>query len=196
MLFRSEFPAKSFAEYLAYVRANPGKVSLGTTGQGGINHMMSTWLHSMANAKVTYVPYKGEGPLVPDLLSGRLDAAAIGVGSAFRLAKAGKLRALGSSFTNRMKIWPDLPTIAEQGLSPFLHTSWVGIGAPAGTPVPVINRLAENFAKVAKMPEVIAPLEPEGWVMTGTTPARMRQLVTEETERWARLAKEQGIVPE
>ncbi len=190
------FPAKSFAEYLAYAKANPGKVSLGTTGQGGINHMMSSWLHSLGNAKVTYVPYKGEGPLVPDLISGRLDAAAIGVATAYRLAKAGKVRALGSSLSTRSKMWPDLLTISEQGLSQFVHTSWVGISAPAATPLPVINRLSENFAKAAKMPDVTAPLEPEGWVLVGSSPARLRQLVVEETERWARLAKEQGIVPE
>ena len=187
------FPARNFSEYLAYAKANPGKISLGTTGQGGVNHLMSVWMHTLGNAKVTYVPYKGEAPLVPDLLSGRLDAAAIGVATAARLAKSGKVRALGSSVATRSKAWPELPTISEQGLPQFVYTSWVGIGAPAGTPQPIINRLAENFIKTAKSPEIVAALEPDGWVLVGSTPAQLRQLVVTETERWSKLVQEQGI---
>ena len=196
LIVNPSFPARTFAEYIAHAKANPGKFNLGTTGQGGVNHLMGVWLHTLTGTKATYVPYKGEGPLLPDLLSGRLDGAAIGIGTAIRLAKAGKVRALGTSAAARSKVWPELPTINEQGVPQFSYTSWVGIGAPAGTPQAVISKLAENFAKTAKSPDVIAPLEPEGWVLVGSTPAQFRQLIVTETERWKKVVEDNGITAE
>lgn len=194
LLANPSFPVKNFPEFIAHARANPGKVNVGITNQGGINHLMNVWMHTLTGTQVTYVPYNGEGPLLPDLLSGRLDVAAIGIGTAIRLAKSGKVRALGTSMTTRPKVWPDLPTIAEQGVPQFNYTSWVGMGAPAGTPAAVINRLSENFVKTAKAPEVIAPLEADGWVLVGTGPAPLRQLIVTETERWMKLVKDNNIV--
>ena len=187
------FPIKTFPEYVAYAKANPGKINLGMTGQGGVNHLMDVWLHTLANIRVTYVAYKGEGPLMPDILSGRLDAAAISMGTAYRMAKAGKVRALGTSVSVRSRVWPDLPSIAEQGVPQFNYTSWVGIGAPSATPVAIINKLSENFAKSAKSAEVVNALEPEGWVMVGSTPAQFRQMIVTETERWKKLVQDNGI---
>ncbi len=194
LLANPSFPIKNFQEFIARARANPGKVNVGITNQGGINHLMNVWMHTLTGTQVTYVPYKGEGPLLPDLLGGRLDAAAIGIGTAIRLAKTGKVRALGTTMTTRPKVWPDLPTIAEQGVPQFNYTSWVGIGGPAGTPAAVINSLSENFIKTAKSPEVIAPLEADGWVLVGSGPAPLRQLVATETERWMKLVKDNNIV--
>ena len=194
LLASPSLPVKNFQEFMANVRANPGKINVGITNQGGINHLMNVWMHTLAGTQVTYVPYSGEGPLLPDLLSGRVDAAAIGIGTAIRLAKAGKVRALGTSMTTRPKVWPDLPTIAEQGVPQFNYTSWVGMGAPAGTPAAVINRLSENFVKTAKSPEVITPLEADGWVLVGTGPAPLRQLIVTEVERWTKLVKDNNIV--
>ena len=187
------FPARTFPEYIAYAKANPGKINLGMTGQGGVNHLMDVWLHSLTNTQVTYVAYKGEGPLLPDMLSGRLDAAAISMGTAFRLAKAGKVRALGTSVAVRSRVWPELPSIAEQGVPQFNYTSWVGIGAPGGTPLAIVNKLSENFAKTARAPEVAGVLEPEGWVMVGSTPVQFRQMIVTETERWKKLVQDNGI---
>ncbi len=194
LLANPAFPIKNFQEFIARARANPGKVNVGITNQGGINHLMNVWMHTLTGTQVTYVPYKGEGPLVPDLLGGRLDAAAIGIGTAIRLAKAGKVRALGTTMTTRPKVWPDLPTIAEQGVPQFNYTSWVGMGGPAGIPAAVVNSLSENFVKTAKAPEVIAPLEADGWVLVGTGPAPLRQLIATETERWMKLVKDNNIV--
>ena len=196
LLASPSFAARTYPEYLAYAKANPGKINLGVTAQAGVNHLMVTWMNTLSNSKVAYIAYKGEGPLLPDLLSGRLDAAAIGVGTAIRLAKAGKVRALGSSLTTRSKVWPDLPTIAEQGNPQFSYTSWLGIGAPGGTPVAVVNKLSENFAKTARSAEVTGTLEPDGWVMVGSTPAQFRQLIVTETERWKKVVQDNGIVAE
>lgn len=196
LLVNPAFPARNFQEYVAYTRANPGKLNLGVTAQAGVNHLMTVWLHSLTQSKVAYIAYKGEGPMLPDLLSGRLDAAAIGIGTAIRLARAGKVRALGSSLTVRSKVWPELPTIAEQGTPQFSYTSWVGILAPGATPAGIVGKLSENFAKTARSPEVTGALEPDGWVLVGSTPAQFRQLIVTETERWRKLVADHGIQPE
>lgn len=190
------FPAKNFWEYLAYAKANPGKLNVGATSQGGINHLMQVWLHSLAKAKVTYIPYKAQVQLMADLMGGRLDGVAIGINEALSLAKAGKVRALGTSASSRPKVWPELPTIKEQGVTQFEYMSWVGMGAPAGTPQLIINKLAESFAKTAKSPEVVVPLEADGWVLVGSTPAEFRQLIVAQTERWKKLVDDNGITAE
>ncbi len=188
------FPAKNFPEMIAYARANPGKVSVGTTSQGGINHFMHIWQHSLTNTKVTYVGYKGMGPLLPDLFSGRLDVAAIVITQAIPLVKAGKVRALGTSMSTRAEVWPDLPTIAEQGAPEFNFKSWVGIGAPSKTPAAVIDKLSENFARVARAIDVKEALSSQGTVLIGSTPAELRKLIITETTRWKKLVEDNGII--
>lgn len=188
------FQARNFPEMIGHARANPGKVNVGTTTQGGINHFMHMWQHSLTNTKVTYVGYKGMGPLLPDLFSGRIDVAALVITQAIPLVKAGKVRALGTSMSTRAEVWPDLPTIAEQGAPEFNYKSWVGIGAPSGTPVAVIDKLSENFAKVAKAADVKAALATQGTVLVGSTPAELRKLIVTETTRWKRLVEENGII--
>ena len=195
-LVNPSFPAKNFTEYLAYARANPGKLNIGATSQGGINHLMQVWLHTLANAKVTYVPYKAQVQLMADLLGGRLDGGAIALNEAMSLAKAGKVRALGTSASAPPKVWPEITPIKEQGVSHFDYMSWVGIGGPAGIPAPVINKLADNFAKTARAPEVVTPLEADGWVLVGSTPAQFRQLIVTQTERWKKLVDDNGITAE
>ena len=188
------FPARNFPEMIAYARANPGKISVGTTSQGGINHFMHIWQHSLTNTKVTYIGYKGMGPLLPDLFSGRLDVAAIVITQAISLAKSGKVRALGTSMSTRAEVWPDLPTIAEQGAPEFNFKSWVGIGAPGKTPAAVIDKLSENFARVAKASDVKEALATQGTVLIGSTPAELRKLILTETTRWKKLVEESGII--
>ena len=190
------FPARSFPEMIAHVRANPGKVTVGTTSQGGINHLMHIWLNSLTSTKVTYVGYKGMGPLLPDLFSGRLDLAAIIITQAIPLAKAGKLRALGNSMSTRAEVWPDLPTIAEQGVPEFNYRSWVGIGAPARTPPAVVEKLSENFARVARAADVRDALATQGTMLIGSTPAELRKLIVTETARWKKLVEDNGIIVE
>ncbi len=190
------FPAKTFPEMIAYARTNPGKVSVGTTTQGGINHFMHIWQHSLTNTKVTYVGYKGMGPMLPDLFTGRLDVGAIIITQAIPLAKAGKVRALGTSMSTRAEMWPDLPTIAEQGVPEFNFKSWVGIGAPSKTPTAIIEKLSENFAKIARDKEVRDALLPQGTVLVGSTPAELRKLLVTETARWKKLVEDNGIVVE
>ena len=186
------FPAKTFQEYIAYARANPGKVNYGTSGSGDIVHLTGAWMHSATGTKATFFHYKGTGALLPDLISGRITATASGL-AVLPLINAGKLRALAVTNENRSKLLPEVPTIAEQGLPGFDSVVWQGYSAPAATPAPVVNKLNEGFVRVARSPDVVAALEADGAVMVGNTPAQFRQIIISETARWKKLIQETGI---
>ena len=193
LVVRPSFPAQTFAEYIAYARANPAKINFGTTGVGGTAHLAGAWMHTASNTNVTFIPYTGTGPQLPDLYSGRLDAAPVSVSVALPLVKAGKVRALAVFEDKRSKLLPDLPTVAEQGIAGYNSVLWLGIAAPAATPAPIVNRLNEAFIRVAKSPDVISTLEGQGNEMVGSTPAQFRQLIATETERWRKVVQDAGI---
>ena len=193
LLVHPSFPAKSFAEYLAYAKTSPGKLNFGTTGAGSITHLAGAWMHSATGTQATFVHYKGAGPQQLDLVSGRLDATAMGLLVGLPLIKAGKLRALAILNDRRSDLLPGVPTIAEQGIPGYDYPAWLGLLAPAGTPAAVVGRLSENLARVAKSPDVAAKLEAEGGVMIGSTPAQFGQLIVAETARWQKLIQELGI---
>ena len=190
------FPAKDYGEFIAYVRANPGKVNFATSGSGGSGHFGAEWLQSLTKTKVTLVHYKQVANLIPDLTAGRVDALLTGVQFALPLITSGKLKALAVTDEERSNLLPGVKTIGEQGLPAFSYITWQGYAAPAGTPVPLINRLSEAFAKAARSPDVAAVFEAEGGAPVGSTPEQFRQVIVTETERWKKLAQENGIKPE
>ena len=190
------FGPRDFREYLVYARENPGKVNLGTSGQGGSGHLASAWLHSMARARVTFIHYKGGGPQLLDLAAGRVDVTVVNLFASLPLIKAGKIRPIANMDERRARNMPDLPTVAEQGLPEFGFYNWLGIAAPAGVPPRIISRLSEAFAAVVKMPEVAGPIEAQGVEMVGSTPDQLRTLMNVEIERWRKVAKDNDIQAE
>ena len=188
------FQAKTFAEYLAYAKANPGKINYGTTGQGESSHLAGAWLHLLTNTKATFIPYKGGGPLFIDLLAGRLDVAAGALLSAVSNVKAGKTRALAIMGNRRSKQFPDVPTIAEHpGLNEFSYAQWLGFVAPGPTPAALVNRLSQQFAAAVKSPDMVAALDTEGSVAVGSTPAHFKQLIANEAAGWRKVVNDTGI---
>lgn len=187
---------KSFSEYLAYTRANPGKLSYGTAGVGDVSHLSMVWMHSMAGAKVTFVPYKGNAPMMVDLLAGRVDAGSASLVQALPHIRSGKLRALAVRGANRVKPLPDVPAINEHpGMKEYVSVNWLGFFAPAGTPAPVIDKLSSALIAVSRLPDVVAELESQASTPVGNTPAEFKTLVTEEIARWKKLVAEMGIGP-
>lgn len=187
------FPAKTFPEYVAYARANPGKINFGTSGAGGVSHLGGAWLHGATNTKVTFVHYKGTGALMPDLLAGRLDVTPAAFLVSLSMIKSGKLRALALMNKERSDLLPGVPTIAEQGIPGYDYASWTGFIAPAATPAAIVNKLSEALAKVAKDPDVVAMLAGDGGMPVGGTPAQFRQFLVAETDRWRKVARDGGI---
>jgi len=186
-------PATNVKEWLAYAKANPGKVNYGTSGAGGMPHLAGAWLHSATNTPMTFVHYQGSAGAQQDLLAGRIQMMAATFLSAMPMIKSGKLRALATASSERSSLLPNLPTIAEQVLPGFDYSSWLGVLAPAKTPPAIVNKLSAELAKVAKDPEIERKLSSDGTMMIGSTPEFLRQLIVTEINRWEKLVQETGI---
>jgi tripartite-type tricarboxylate transporter receptor subunit TctC len=187
--------AKSVKEFVALAKTKPGYLNMGSGNIGSGTHMISMLFLSDAGIRreVTYVPYKGTGVAFIDLMAGRLHAAVSSIVSAGPHVKVGRLRALGVTSERRSPEWPDVPTIAEQGLSGFEATAWYGLVVPARTPAAVINKLSAAASEAAKSPEIGGAIRTLGGEPVGSTPAEFRQLIAKEIPRWRALIKELGM---
>ena len=188
-------PIKSAKELVAYAKARPGKLNIGATNIGSGTHLVAMRFLTQAGirAESTYVPYKGVGPALLDLMSGRIDASIAGVISAGPLVKSGKLRALGVSSARRSALLPDLPTIAEQGVPGFEAAAFEGWAAPAKTPVAILNRLSAEAARAAKSETIAGKYRDDGAEALGSTPEEFRRFIAQEVPQWRKLVKELGI---
>ena len=189
-------PFNNVKEYIAHVRAHPDAINMGTVGAGGALHLSGAWLHSATNTKVTFVHYKGAGPLFIDMFAGRTQVAFVTLSSTLPHVKAGKLKILAMSTTERSPLLPDMPTIAEQLVPGFEYSSWIGIAAPAAVSPEILGKLNAELVKTAKAPEVVEKLVPQGTLLIGSTPAFFRQYIATEMSRWKKLVTELGIKPE
>ncbi len=186
-------PAGNWAEYVAYVRANPGKLNIATVGAGGSYHIGSAWLHGEFKGNVVHVHYKGSSPLLIDLLAGRADATISSVYQATPHLKSGKLRAIAALGRARSSLLPDLKTVDEQGLKGFDFTSWGAILAPAKTPDAIVGRLNAELVKIAKLPESIKRVEIDGTSMISSTPQELRDMLAKEIAIWRKVVSENNI---
>jgi tripartite-type tricarboxylate transporter receptor subunit TctC len=143
-------PANNLKEFVALVKSKPGAVNYGSAGNGSSGHLAMAYLNQVAGIDSQHVPYKGTGPMMTDLLAGRLEATFTGAPPLLPHVKAGKLRALAVGTARRSPAMPDVPTVAEQGYPGFETSQWYGLLAPAGTPDAIIKKLAEAAAAAAK----------------------------------------------
>ena len=190
------FPANSFAEYVAYARANPGKILWGTSGVGGGAHLSGVWLHSEIKAPATFVHYKGSAQMYPDLLSGRIHVHPASLQTAMGNLRTGKTKALVILSLNRVAPLPDVKTADEQGIDDFEQPSYLGIVAAARTPAPVIEKLSAELARIARIPAIGKKMEADGTVMVGSTPVQFGQFIVKEVNRWVKLVRENNIKQE
>jgi tripartite-type tricarboxylate transporter receptor subunit TctC len=193
LMVRASSPFKTFADYLAYARANPRKINYGTSDFGGISHLSGMWLHTLAHSEVTFVPYKGNGPLMLDLMAGRVDIASASPISALPLIEAGKLRPLAIKGGSRIKQLPGIPTVAEHGMPEYADENWQGFLAPAGTPEAIVAKLAEAMIAVAKQPAIVSALESQASKAVGGGPAAFRAFIAADMARWKKLVESSGI---
>ena len=184
---------KNFEEYMAYVKANPGKVNFGTSGPGSIFHITGAWLHAISNTKVVFVHYKGAAPMHADLMAGTIQAGPAPVFVGLPYVKSGKLIPVAYLGITRYKHMPDLKTVAEQGYPEYQYSSWSGFLAPAKTPPAIINIWHAAFAKVAAAPEIIAKMDAEGAEMVATRPEEFRKVIIEELARYKKIVQENNI---
>lgn len=185
----------SVSDYIAFSRANPGKVNVATNGNGSISHLSFAWLHNLTESRVTFIPYKGAGDVNIALIAGQVDSATVNIPTASVHAKAGKLRMLATATAQRLKQYPDIPTIAE-AVPGYAWAQWNGYLAPGRTPPAVINRLSAEFQKAVRDPEIIRKLTSVGNNPVGSTPEQFRLLIATEAARWRKLVQEIGFTLE
>jgi tripartite-type tricarboxylate transporter receptor subunit TctC len=189
------FPATSMKEFLAWARANPGKLNFALSGVGTTIHLGAVWMEDAAGIKTVMVPYKGTGPATQDLIAGQVHAAFSNPISAGPFIKAGKMRPLAVTSPDRSSTMPDLPTFAESGLKDFDVTTWHGWLGPRGTPQNVVKVMNAELNKVLKAPEVVKIISDDGGTIIGGSPDGFRKHIGSEIERWKALVKLGGIKP-
>jgi len=182
-------PAKTVGELLAYIRANPGKVNYGSAGIGSTEHMSGELFAAMADLKIVHVPYKGGAPMMADLIAGHIELAIETSGSASPHIKAGGVRALAVSTAKRSPAFPDLPTLAEAGLTGYDVTTWYGMLVPSSTPTPIRDRLYKEMSEILRSPDIAARLRDIGADPGGGPPAEFAAFIKNETEKWIKVAK-------
>jgi tripartite-type tricarboxylate transporter receptor subunit TctC len=188
-------PAKTIAEFIAYAKANPGKINMASFGTGTISHLAGELLKAMTGINTIHVPYRGGAPMVTDLLGGQVQVGFDALPSSLPHIRSGALRALGVTTATRSHSLPDVPTVGET-ISGYEVNGWIGVGAPAGTPPEVIERLNREINAGLLNPGIKARLAEVGTTPMAITAAEFGELVAADTEKWAKVIKFGGIKPE
>jgi len=191
LVVHPSFPAKTVQEFIAYVKANPGKVDYASSGNGSGQHLFAAMLASMAGLKMNHVPYRGSGQATADLLAGQVPVAIPGTAGMMGHIKAGKLRPLATTGTKRSEALPDVPALGEAipGYSAYV---WMGLFAPKGTPQPIVDKLHRELVAVMAQPDVKAYYANHSLEIVASTPADFAKFFGEERERWAKVIKDVG----
>ena len=192
LVVNPDFPAKTFAEFITLVKANPGKYSHASSGSGSSGHLAMKMLELASGISLVHVPYKGGGPAIMDTIAGQVPILFINQDNALPQVQAGKLRALAVASLERNPVYPTVPTIAESGFPGFSAVSWFGLSAPAGTPKEVIQKLNEATAKAMNMPEMKQRLQSQGFVVVAGTPQQFSEFVQAEIAKWSKAAQVSG----
>jgi tripartite-type tricarboxylate transporter receptor subunit TctC len=195
MVVPATLNVKTLAEFIAYAKANPGKVSFASFGTGSTSHVYGEMLKASAGISMTHVPYKGAGPAVQDVMAGHATMGIHDLATVGPNVRAGKLVALAVTGPQRWPLFPDLPTFAEQG-HPLDIAGWNGIMAPAGTPKAVVDRMSAEINRIIQSPEGREQILKFGLLVTGTTPEEFSAIIRRDTPRWGEVIRKAGIKAE
>jgi len=186
----------SIKELIAFARANPGKLTFGSSGTGAASHLSAELFKSMAKVDLLHVPYKGTGQAVTDLLAGQIDLLFAPAQAVLPHVKAGKLKALATTGAKRPETIPDLPTVAESGLPGYEAVGWFGLLAPAATPRNLVLKLSADANRVLADPDIRSRMLSLGADPAGNTPAQFARFIRSDQAKWANLMRRTGIKPE
>lgn len=193
LVVNPDVPVHSVAELVAYARANPTKLSYGSSGSGSAQHMAAELFKAQTGANITHVPYKGTGALVGDLVAGHVQVAFADQASMMPQVKAGRLRALAVGGARRSPEYPDIPTVAEAGNLPgYEAVAWQGIAGPAGLAPDIVKRLNDAFVKVHEAPGMRERLAGVGLTSVGGTPEEFGRYIRSEITKWTKVARDIG----
>ena len=192
MLVPPSVPAKTVPEFIAYAKANTGKVNLASAGIGSAPHMAGELFNTMAATKMVHVPYRGQGPALSDLLGGQVQVYFATSPGTIDYIRTGKLRALAVTTSTQADVIKDLPTVGKF-LPGYEASQWYGLSAPKGTPAEIVNRLNKEVNAAFADPDMKAKFAAQGGEPLPGSPAVFGQLIADETEKWAKVVKFAGI---
>ncbi len=188
-----DVPAKNFQEFVAYVKKNPGQLNYGSAGNASAGHLAMEYLKLVTGMFITHIPYRGTGPQLTDLLSGRTQASSAGMPALGAHIRAGKLRAIAVGTQQRIAALPDVPTVAEMGFKNFETSQWYGMHVPAGTPPEIVKRLQEECLKALKSSAVTERFATDNAVRGGGPSAEYASFIAGEQKIWSDIVKRAGI---
>jgi len=191
MVVPADFPAKTVAEFIAYAKANPGKINMASSGNGTSVHLSGELFKSMTGIEMTHIPYKGAAPALTDMIAGRVQVIFDNLPSAIQHIKAGTLRALAVTTETRSPLLPDVPTIGET-VKGYEASAWFGIGAPAKTPKAVIAKLNKEVNTILNEPAMKAKIAELGGVPLIGPPEEFGKIIVSETDKWEKVVKFAG----
>jgi len=192
LVVHPSLPVKNVAELIAYAKERPGKLDYASSGNGSGQHLFAALFASMSGLKLNHVPYRGSAQATTDLLGGQVQMSIPGMAGMMGHIRAGKLRPLAVTGITRSSHLPDVPTLDEAGLKGYSAYVWMGLLAPKGTPVAIINKLQKELAAVIAGPEVKTYLDSASIEAVASTPAEFDAYFRQERDRWARIIKETG----
>ena len=189
-------PAKTLKEFIAYAKANPGKIRYGSSGAGGSPHLAMELLKSLTGTDMLHVPYKGSGPVTIDLLSGQIHTTSASASSQLPHIKSGKVRALAVTSAKRSPQLPDVPTVIESGVPGYEVTIWFGLFVPAGVSPRIVSRLNAELVKVLDTATLKQRMANAGIDAVSSTPAELAEFVKAEIAKWTNVVKISGVTPQ
>ena len=189
----NSLPAKDVREFIAYAKANPGKLNYGSPGNGSTAHLSMELFKSMTGIQMVHIPYKGSAGVLADLIGGQIVATMDNMPPYLPQVKAGKIRALAVSPAKRSAAAPDIPTVAESGVPGYDSGAWFGLVAPAHTPKDVVNKLSRETARILQLGDVRARLTDLGAEPVGGTPEQFAAHIKSEIAKWAKVIKEANV---
>jgi tripartite-type tricarboxylate transporter receptor subunit TctC len=196
LVVRPDSPYKSVRDLITGAKAAPGKLNFASQGNGTSAHLAGELFKNLAKVDLIHVPYRGAGPAITDLLGGQVDMMFATAAAVTPFLQSGKLRALGVTTAQRSPAYPNVPTIAESGVSGYAAESWYGLYAPAGTPSDVIGKLNAAARKAVEGETFRKRAQDEGLIISAGEPAELSNYVRAEEARWTKIVKENNITPE
>jgi len=188
-----QLPVKTVTEFIAYAKANPGKINMASNGNGSASHIAGELFRMMTGVTMVHVPYRGS--FLPDLIDGRVQVVFSSLPTSIEMIRAGKLHALGVTGAKRTDALPDVPTVGET-VAGYEAVGWIGVGAPKNTPADVVDKLNTNINAALADPNIKGKLAELGAAVTPMTPAAFGKFVADETTKWAGVVKFAGIKPD
>jgi tripartite-type tricarboxylate transporter receptor subunit TctC len=195
LLVRNDFPAKTLAEFMTYVKANSAKLNYASQGPGTTSHLTAELFNKLAGTQLVHVPYKGTGPALIDIAAGHVDLIFMQLEAAIKLHEGGKARILAVTTEKRIAALPDIPTMAEAGLKDFISDTWNALSAPPKTPKPIVAKLNAAVNDAMKSPELQTQFRKLLLQPGGGTPEDLSKVMKEDTARWSQVIREAKIPP-